>query len=72
MGRVIDGGEEVKLDRSAPIGRRALAFTGNCCQPADLAVVPPAGGQLQGIAAEMNEIPWEGKGVMFAALYIDG
>jgi hypothetical protein len=62
MGRAIDGGEKSKFERSDTIGRRSFASTGSCCRPTDLAVVPPADGQLQGIAAEMNEIPWESKG----------
>ena len=62
MGRAIDGGEKAMFERSDTIGRRSFASTGSCCQPTALAVVPPADGQLQGIAAEMNEIPWESEG----------
>ena len=61
MGRAINGGGKATFERSATLGRRSLAFTGSSCQLADLAVVPSAGGQLQGIAAQINAIPWECK-----------
>ena len=59
MGRVIDGGEKMKCDRSAPVGQRSPASTESSFSAVKNGLAPSADCWSNRSAMEIGGIPWK-------------